>query len=167
MNATRLVAILSTTLLLGACAGMGINGMGGGGRGGSGSDGPSAPVTPARVTSSNPSSVGSGVTQVATGDAAAAAAANVGGMAGGRSGALGTTIASLGDASQGGLWLKTPLVAAQSQGRVVDAATGRSANVTLIPLGGPASGGSQISLQAMQALGLGLTELPDLRVFGA
>ena len=151
MQLMRLAAILSTALVLGACGDMGRK-----------NSGPTpAPVTPAQVTSSAPTFE---ATQVSSGDAAAAAAADASG--GARKGELGSTIASLGNASEGGMWLKTPLVRTQSKGRVVDAETGRSANVTLIPLGGVASGGSQISLKAMQALGLGLTDLPDLRVFG-
>lgn len=82
-------------------------------------------------------------------------------------GRLGTTVASLGDASQGGLWIKTPLVTAPGKGRIVDPATGKSANVDLIPLGGPASGGSQVSLPALQALGASLTDLPTIEVWRA
>lgn len=81
-------------------------------------------------------------------------------------GKIGTTVASLGDAAQGGMWLKTPLVKGAGQGRVVDAATGKSVAVQLIPLAGPVTGGSQISLKAMQALGVGLTEMPKLTVYG-
>lgn len=80
---------------------------------------------------------------------------------------LGTTIASLGAAGEGGLWLKTPLVKAQTRGRVVNTENGRSAEVTLIPLAGPAGGGSQASIATMQAVGAGLTDLPELEVFGA
>ena len=43
--------------------------------------------------------------------------------------------------------------------------TGKSANVDLIPLGGPASGGSQVSLPALQALGASLTDLPTIEVW--
>ena len=46
-------------------------------------------------------------------------------------------------------------------------ATGKSANVDLIPLGGPASGGSQVSLPALQALGASLTDLPTIEVWRA
>ncbi|MDO5620657.1 MAG: hypothetical protein Q4G24_04225 [Paracoccus sp. (in: a-proteobacteria)] len=79
--------------------------------------------------------------------------------------ALGETVASLGDPSQGGFWLKTPLVKTRTQGRVVNPANGKSSKVELIPLSGPASAGSQLSLPAMQLLGISLTDLPKIRVF--
>ncbi|MTH64334.1 hypothetical protein [Paracoccus shanxieyensis] len=78
---------------------------------------------------------------------------------------LGTTVASLGDPSQAGFWMKTPLVSSEIAGRVVNPATGKSANLRLIPLGGPASGGSQVSLPALQLLGVSLTDLPTLEVY--
>lgn len=80
-------------------------------------------------------------------------------------GRLGTTVASLGDASQPGLWLRTPLVTAPGKGRVVNQATGKSVNVQLLPLGGAATAGSLMSMSAMQALGVGLTDLPNVEVF--
>ena len=89
---------------------------------------------------------------------AAAAAPSSGG------GKLGTTVASLGDATQSGFWIKTPLVSAAGKGRVVNPANGKSANVDLQPLGGGGAG-SQISLAAMQALGVALTDLPTLEVW--
>lgn len=78
---------------------------------------------------------------------------------------LGTTVASLGNPSEGGFWIKTPLVKARGTGRIVDPATGKSAKVDLIPLDGPASGGSQVSLPALQLLGVSLTDLPTLEVY--
>lgn len=78
---------------------------------------------------------------------------------------LGTTIASLGDPSQPGFWIKTPLVSAAGQGRVVNPANGKSSKVDLIPLDGPASGGSQLSLPVIQLLGVSLTDLPEIEVF--
>ena len=79
-------------------------------------------------------------------------------------GKLGSTVASLGDATEGGFWIKTPLAKAPAKGRVVNPANGKSANVDLQPLGGGAAG-SQISLAAMQALGVALTDLPTLEVW--
>lgn len=79
-------------------------------------------------------------------------------------GRLGTTVASLGDATEGGFWLKTPLVTAAGKGRVVNPADGKSANVDLQPLAGGGAG-SQISLAAMQTLGISLTDLPELEVW--
>ena len=78
---------------------------------------------------------------------------------------LGSTIASLGNPSEGGFWIKTPLVKERGLGRIVDPATGKSAKVDLIPLDGPASGGSQVSLPALQLLGVSLTDLPTLEVY--
>ncbi|MDO5632213.1 MAG: hypothetical protein Q4G22_10285 [Paracoccus sp. (in: a-proteobacteria)] len=78
---------------------------------------------------------------------------------------LGTTVASLGDATQPGFWIKTPLVKTQAVGRIVNPANGKSAKVDLIPLNGPASGGSQVSLPALQLLGISLTDLPVIEVF--
>lgn len=79
-------------------------------------------------------------------------------------GALGRTVASLGDASEAGLWLKTPLVKTQRAGQVRYPQTGKTVAVTLIPIDGPATAGSRISLQAMQALGVPLTALAEVDV---
>ncbi|TXB70099.1 hypothetical protein FQV27_06885 [Paracoccus aurantiacus] len=89
--------------------------------------------------------------------AAAAAPASGGGK-------LGTSVASLGDATEGGFWVKSPLVKAEGKGRVVNIANGKSANVDLKPLAGSGAG-SQLSLAAMQAIGAGLTDLPDIEVW--
>lgn len=78
---------------------------------------------------------------------------------------LGSTIASLGDVSQQGFWLKTPKVLVETPGRIVWAGSGSSVNVTLIPKQDASSGGSQISLAAMRALGVPLTDLPELVVY--
>jgi len=79
---------------------------------------------------------------------------------------LGTTIASLGDPSQPGFWIKTPLVQSEADGRIVNPANGRSAKVRLIPLAGPASAGSQVSLPALQLIGVSLTDLAGIEVYG-
>lgn len=84
-----------------------------------------------------------------------------------KGGKLGTTVASLGDATRGGMWVKTPLVKTAGKGRVVNPATGKSVNVELIPLGGPASAGSQVSLPALNGLGADLTDLPEIEVYSA
>lgn len=78
---------------------------------------------------------------------------------------LGTTVASLGDPTEPGFWIKTPLVKTRSIGRIVNPANGKSSKVELIPLDGPASAGSQVSLPAMQLLGLSLTDLPEIEVY--
>lgn len=82
-------------------------------------------------------------------------------------GTLGRTVASLGNAAEPGLWLKTPLVSKEQAGRVYYAETNTTVDVTLIPIDGPSTAGSRISLQAMQALGAPLTGLPEVDVFGA
>jgi hypothetical protein len=79
-------------------------------------------------------------------------------------GALGVTIASLGDAREPGLWLKTPLVDVAQPGLITFGS--RSVNVQLLPIDGPETAGSQISLAAMQAIGAPLTGLPRLMVTG-
>lgn len=79
-------------------------------------------------------------------------------------GRLGQTIASLGDPTQPGFWLKTPLVTAETQGRI-EGADGRSVQVRLLPLSGQPGAGSEISLSAMRGLGLSLTDLASLTVF--
>lgn len=84
--------------------------------------------------------------------------------AGGR---LGVTVASLGSPSEPGLWLKTPLVKSEQPGRVVYAVSGKSVAVTLIPIDGPATGGSRMSLSTFQTLGAPLTGLPEVEVFTA
>jgi len=77
---------------------------------------------------------------------------------------LGTTVVSLGNPAESGMWLKTPLVKAQAKGRVV-ADGGKSVEVDLIPIDGAATAGSRMSLQAMQGLGLNVTSLPTVQVF--
>jgi hypothetical protein len=96
------------------------------------------------------SSAGEKAAALATGDAAAERE-------------LGRTVATLGDVAQQGFWLKTPLVATETEGRVVWADNGNAVKVTLMPR--PGSGGSQISLAAMRALGVPLTALAELIVF--
>lgn len=79
--------------------------------------------------------------------------------------ALGETVASLGDPARPGFWLETPLVSTPQKGRVLLAETGKTAQVDLIPIDGPATGGSRISLAAMRLIGAALTDLPTLKVF--
>ncbi|SNS27665.1 hypothetical protein [Antarctobacter heliothermus] len=78
---------------------------------------------------------------------------------------LGDTVASLGDPAAPGFWLETPLVSAPAKGRVLNPATGKSAQVDLIPIDGPKTAGSRISLAAMRLIEAPLTDLPTLRVF--
>ena len=77
-------------------------------------------------------------------------------------GMLGKTVASLGNAGEPGLWLKTPLVKARAKGKV--RLNGKTVEAELIPIDGPPSAGSRASLQLMQALGASLTGLPEVTV---
>lgn len=72
------------------------------------------------------------------------------------------TVAALGDPARPGAWMETPLVTSERPGQVHYGDQG--VNVTLIPAGGPPTGGSSLSLEAMQALGLPLTELTEVKV---
>ncbi|SNR60374.1 hypothetical protein [Puniceibacterium sediminis] len=78
---------------------------------------------------------------------------------------LGTTVASLGDPTRVGFWLETPLISEPGKGRVVFPGTGKSANVDLIPIDGPATAGSRLSLSAMRLIGAPLTDLPTIKVY--
>lgn len=145
------LAACAAILTLSACDGTALGG--GGYTGGIGGKAPAvAPVTTATADQGT-------ATPVPVSDSAAAPA-----VAAGAKTRLGTTVASLGAAGEGGLWLKTPLVKARTNGRVVNAETGKSAQVVLMPLGGGGSG-SQASIGTMQALGADLTDLPQLEVF--
>lgn len=76
---------------------------------------------------------------------------------------LGVTVASLGDPTRGGFWIETPLVSKPGKGRV--SYKGKSSQVDLIPIDGPATAGSRISLAAMRLIEAPLTELPEVEVF--
>ncbi len=80
------------------------------------------------------------------------------------SAALGKTVVSLGSPTEPGLWLKTPLVEAETQGRVTNPANGKSSLVTLLPLDGPATAGSRMSLPALRLIGASLTDLTEVEV---
>ncbi|TNC53047.1 D-galactarate dehydratase [Rubellimicrobium rubrum] len=81
-----------------------------------------------------------------------------------RTGQLGTTVASLGSPTSPGLWLQTALVSEPGRGRIEY--NGQTVEVELRPSGGEPGSGSQISLEAMRALGAPLTGLPELTVYG-
>jgi hypothetical protein len=74
--------------------------------------------------------------------------------------ALGETPVSLGNVTEGGLWLRSALVKTAGPGRVVTA-SGASLLVDLIP----GDGAAQLSLSAFRALGLSLTDLPKVTIF--
>lgn len=77
---------------------------------------------------------------------------------------LGETVASLGSPSEGGLWLRTPMVAAPRPGEVVALSGGARAQVELRPSGGEPGAGSRLSIAGFRALALPVTALPELRV---
>ncbi|MFS4438650.1 hypothetical protein ACMA5I_10580 [Paracoccaceae bacterium GXU_MW_L88] len=83
---------------------------------------------------------------------------------GGSAGQAGKTTASLGSLSQPQMSLETGLVSRQTQGTVTNLGNNRSATLTLIPSGKGASSGSQLSMDAMTALGADITEILDLDV---
>ena len=74
---------------------------------------------------------------------------------------LGRVVVALGPPAEQGIWLSSPLVTAKAQGRITTAA-GKSLAVELRP----GTGGALLSLAAFQALGLSLTELPQVTVYG-
>lgn len=78
---------------------------------------------------------------------------------------LGTTIATLGDVTQTGFWVKTPLVNEASKGRAEVTQSGKAVAVDLIPLEGEPGAGSRISLAAMRLLEVDLTALAELRIY--
>jgi len=73
---------------------------------------------------------------------------------------LGKVVVALGSPAEQGFWLRSALVTAPGKGRVVTA-SGASVNVDLQP----ATGAALLSLAAYRALGLGLTELPEVTVY--
>lgn len=79
-------------------------------------------------------------------------------------GFVGETLAGLGTPAERGLWLRTGLVADTRNGRIVTA-DGRNLALELRASDAEPGAGSQISLMAMQALGLPLGDLAILRVF--
>ncbi|WP_424941801.1 D-galactarate dehydratase [Aliiroseovarius crassostreae] len=80
-------------------------------------------------------------------------------------GAIGKTVATLGDVADAGFWMETPLVSAPKEGRVKSAVTGRTVKVTLRPISGPAGAGSRLSLSALRLLDLPLAGLHELEVY--
>ncbi|NEY89329.1 hypothetical protein [Tabrizicola oligotrophica] len=131
-----------------SCAGLGRQG---GGR-------PAADVAPldaAQVMLQPGAQSAAALDQTTDAEKAAALAAPV---AGARE--LGKTSVALGSPAEQGFWLKSPLVSAPGKGKVVTA-SGASVAVDLLP----GSGGALLSLAAYRALGLALTDLPEVTVF--
>lgn len=75
------------------------------------------------------------------------------------SASLGRVVVSLGDVTAPGFWLRSALVSEPAPG-VVKTAGGQTVQVDLLP----GSGAAQLSLAAFRALGLGLTDLPQVEV---
>ncbi len=73
--------------------------------------------------------------------------------------ALGIVTVALGPPAEAGLWLKSSLVSAPAKGRAV-LPSGAGVNVDLRP----ATGGATLSFSAYRALGLKLTDLPQVQV---
>lgn len=73
---------------------------------------------------------------------------------------LGPVVVALGSPAEQGFWLRSALVTAPGKGRVVTTG-GQSVNVDLLP----GTGAASLSLAAFRELGLGLTDLPEVRVY--
>jgi hypothetical protein len=73
---------------------------------------------------------------------------------------LGTVVVGLGSPAEQGFWIKSPLIATAGKGRV-ELKSGASVNVDLLP----GTGGALLSLAAFRALGLGLTDLPEVTIY--
>ena len=73
---------------------------------------------------------------------------------------LGSVVVTLGSPAEQGFWLKTALVTVPGRGRVVTAG-GAAVAIDLLP----GTGGALLSLAAYRALGLALTDVPELTVF--
>ncbi len=102
--------------------------------------------------------VSAGEKQAATEAAEEAAASGAGE-------ALGETVASLGNPGEPGLWIKTPLARDPGKGRVVYPVNGKAVELELIPLDGPKTGGSRMSLAALRSLEAPLTGLLTVEVY--
>lgn len=78
---------------------------------------------------------------------------------------IGQSVATLGNPADPGFWMQTPLVQTVTQGRVVSVESGKSVQLELRPLDGPASAGSLMSLPALRLLEVGLTGLHEVKVY--
>lgn len=124
----------------------------------------SAPVTVSPSALPAPAPDARSTAQFDTATAADKAAARAAARKEGAGKLLGQTVASLGDPGQPGFWLRTPLVASAARGTVRLTGTGRAIAVDLLPLDGPATAGSQLSLSGFLALQAPLTALARLEV---
>jgi len=113
-----------------------------------------AAVTPQRIAPPAGSRTAAAFDRTSEAEKAAALAAPASGTT------LGQVTVSLGNPAEQGFWLRSGLVKEKRAG-VVKLASGKTAQVDLLPLTG---GGPQLSLAAYRALGLGLTDLPQVTV---
>ncbi|MDQ2091482.1 hypothetical protein [Marimonas arenosa] len=94
-----------------------------------------------------------------------AAAAATAAQASGEGRLLGRTVASLGDPTEPGLWIRTPLVSRPGKGRVVYPVNGKAVQLDLIPIDAPVTAGSRMSLAALRVIEAPLTDLPEVEVY--
>ena len=73
---------------------------------------------------------------------------------------LGVVVVALGSPAEPGFWVKSALISVPAKGRV-QTADGQSVAVDLIP----GDGAALLSLAAFRALGLGLTDLPEVTIY--
>ena len=133
-----------------------------------GRTGVTGPVEPPPATEFAPKGATSvlGATQATSAEAldkttAAEKAAALAAPAKGGERELGRVVVALGSPAEQGIWLSSALVKEKAQGRIMTAA-GKSLALELRP----GTGGAHLSLAAFQALGLSLTELPQVTVYG-
>ena len=117
-----------------------------------------APVVPALTTSAPTLGVGKSAAALDTTTAAQKAAALAAPATGSRP--LGKAVVALGSPAEQGFWLKSGLVVVPGKGHVITE-SGASVAVDLLP----GDGAAQLSLAAFRALGLGLTDLPEVAIF--
>ncbi|WP_281825270.1 D-galactarate dehydratase [Jannaschia rubra] len=142
-------SVLILPFVLGACAELS---SGGGNATASRPSGQTTAPTP-RPVLQGPSTSAAALDTVSEAEKAAARQAAASAPAGGE---LGQATVALGSPTDPGLWVKTSLVTQDTPGTVRTGA-GDAIAVTLRPLG--SDGGAQISLSALQALGLPLAGL--------
>ena len=119
---------------------------------------PAPIIDPAPVTATTLPTLGAGQSAAALDKTSAADKAQaMAAKSGGRQ--LGKVSVALGSPAEQGFWLRTSLVTVPANGRVV-LASGASVAVELRP----GTGGALLSLAAYRALGLALTDLPEVTV---
>lgn len=159
---TRGFSIIAVLMLAG-CANGGLGGMFSGDGPGSGFGGGGSNSVAATEVITEAVTGEAAVEDIAPADSSTRAAAVAEGDTGAGDTVRGFTVASLGDATQPGLWIETPLVDRERVATVV-APNGTTVEVTARPSGGERGSGSRLSLAAFQALGLNLTSLPTVTV---